>query len=71
MTFESGSSCASLCLSAFAVGCSVRVTFPALGLQVQLHQPPAQEKLAGDTDADVCVEMLVGTWSPVTPSTWL
>ena len=54
-TFNGASSCDSLCLSAFAVGRNVRVTFPVLGLQVQLHQPPAQEKkrLAGDTGVNV------------------
>ena len=48
-TFNSASSCDSLCLSAFAVGRNVRVTFPVVGLQVQLHQPFAQETKAGWT----------------------
>ena len=41
-------------------------SFPALGLQVRLHDPPTQEKrlcctLAGDTDVDVSIVVAVGT----------
>ena len=45
---------ASSCHSAFAVG-RVRVTFPVLDLQVQLHQPPAQEKKKRQRPREACL----------------
>ena len=48
-----------LCSCAFAVGRHF-VTLLVLGLQVQLHQTPAQERRVGDTDVDISVEMAVG-----------
>ena len=40
-----------------------RDKFPAFGLQVRLHQPPAEEKkrLAGDTDVYVGIDVADGT----------
>ena len=49
-----------LCSCAFAVSPHF-VTLPVLGLQVQLHQAPAQEQRVGDTDVDIGVEMAVGS----------
>ena len=47
LTFNSASSCASLCLSAFVVGRGACAAFPVLGLQVLMHQPPAHDDMAG------------------------
>ena len=49
-----------LCSCAFAVGRHF-VTLLVLGLQVQLHQTPAQKRKVGDTDVDIGVEMAVGS----------
>ena len=49
-----------LCSCAFAVGRHF-VTLLVLGLQVQLHQAPAQEHRVGDTDVDIGIEMAVGS----------
>ena len=53
--------CVFACLSAFAIGHDAFAVFPVLGLQVQLHQPPATEiRLAGDPDVVIGIEVVVG-----------
>ena len=37
------------------------MTLPVLGLQVQLHQAPAQEHRVGDTDVGIGIAMAVGS----------